>query len=120
MATVAFRTLLQKTKNAREGKCIPPIDIDKFTNPRFKEKWEHSAITERLKLTQQGFSGRISFLLKDIEINGSRGNPEILTGSYSEWMSRRISKKHRLIYKVETVDNQQIIIVKECGGHYKG
>ena len=42
------------------------------------------------------------------------GKPEPLTGNYSGYWSRRITKKHRLIYKVE---NDKIIIV-QCKFHY--
>ena len=42
------------------------------------------------------------------------GKPEPLTGNYSGYWSRRITKKHRLIYKVK---NDKIIIV-QCKFHY--
>jgi toxin YoeB len=43
-----------------------------------------------------------------------KGQPEPLKGDLSGWWSRRITQKHRLIYKVEE-DN---LIIASCYGHY--
>lgn len=42
------------------------------------------------------------------------GKPEVLKGDLSGWWSRRITDKHRLIYKV--VEDQ--IFIVGCYGHY--
>lgn len=60
---------------------------------------------------------RINELLKDIARNGSFvgiGKPELLKGDLSEFWSRRIDERHRLVYRVEG-NTCQII---QCKGHY--
>ena len=44
------------------------------------------------------------------------GHPEQLKGKLSEQWSRRITKKHRLIYEIH--DNEVIVIVISAYGHY--
>lgn len=44
------------------------------------------------------------------------GHPEQLTGDLSGKWSRRITKKHRLIYEIR--DNEVIVIVISAYGHY--
>lgn len=44
------------------------------------------------------------------------GKPEILKGDKSGLYSRRITQKHRLIYKVE--ENIIIVIILSAYGHY--
>lgn len=59
---------------------------------------------------------RIAELLKDIEqtpFNG-KGKPEPLKHQYSGYWSRRINRKHRLVYKVSA----DVIFVAKCRGHY--
>ncbi|MCR5448141.1 MAG: Txe/YoeB family addiction module toxin [Solobacterium sp.] len=59
---------------------------------------------------------RINKLLDDIDRNGNEGigKPEPLSGNLSEFWSRRINDKDRLIYKVEG-DN---IYILACRYHY--
>lgn len=59
---------------------------------------------------------KINTLLKDIERNGNEGigKPEPLTGDLSDFWSRRINQKDRLIYAFEM---DQIIIIA-CRYHY--
>ena len=42
------------------------------------------------------------------------GKPEGLKHDFSGWWSRQLSKKHRLIYKVE----DQTLYILSCYGHY--
>ena len=60
---------------------------------------------------------RINLLIDDIVRNGYEGigKPEMLTGNYSGFCSRRIDDKNRLIYKIE--DNLVVIIA--CRTHYQ-
>ncbi len=96
---------------------ITNVDTEK-TN-EMKEFWEKDAIQGRLKLVRL-WDQRIIDLIQAIKNNDNRlGSPEILSENYHGWMSRRISQKHRLVYKVETKDGQQTIHVRSCGGHYK-
>ncbi len=44
------------------------------------------------------------------------GKPEPLRGDYSGWGSRRIDRKHRLVYRV--TDN--MLEIAQCRYHYQG
>ena len=59
---------------------------------------------------------RINMLIKDIERNGHNGlgSPEPLKGNLSEFWSRRIDKKNRLVYRI--ADN--VIQIIQCRTHY--
>ena len=59
---------------------------------------------------------RINLLIKDIERNGNRGigKPEPLKGNLSEFWSRRIDEKNRLVYRV--INNVLEIVI--CREHY--
>lgn len=59
---------------------------------------------------------RINQLLKDIDRNSNSGlgKPEPLKGELSGWWSRRIDKKHRLVYRIS---NNKIEIL-QCRSHY--
>ena len=59
---------------------------------------------------------KINTLIKDIKrepFNGL-GEPEPLKYNWSGYFSRRITKEHRLIYKI--VDNQ--LLIAQCRYHY--
>ena len=60
---------------------------------------------------------KINDLLKDIERNGPDkgiGKPEPLKGTLSEFWSRRIDEKNRLVYRV--INNVLEIVI--CREHY--
>ncbi len=59
---------------------------------------------------------KINMLLKDIERNpfDGLGKPEPLRNELSGYWSRRITEKHRLIYKVY----EDKIYIIGCKGHY--
>jgi toxin YoeB len=42
------------------------------------------------------------------------GKPEALKGDLQGWWSRRITEKHRLIYRIE----EDILEIMSCYGHY--
>ena len=44
------------------------------------------------------------------------GHPEQLSGNRSSQWSRRISKKHRLVYEI--YDNEVVILLLSAYGHY--
>lgn len=44
------------------------------------------------------------------------GHPEQLTGKFSNQWSRRISKKHRLVYEIH--DNEVVVLLLSAYGHY--
>lgn len=60
---------------------------------------------------------KILKLIDDIDRNGydGIGKPERLSGSLSEYWSRRIDEKNRIVYRI-TGDTIQII---QCGSHYR-
>ena len=60
---------------------------------------------------------RINKLIEDIERNGydGIGKPERLSGNLSDYWSRRIDDKNRIVYRILN-DTVQII---QCGSHYR-
>lgn len=59
---------------------------------------------------------RINSLLKDIKRDAFKGlgDPEPLKYNWSGYWSRRITKEHRLVYKV----TQDAILIAQCRYHY--
>lgn len=59
---------------------------------------------------------RINNILKDIDRNGNDGigKPEQLKGNFSEYWSRRIDEKNRIVYRID----DGIVKVLQCAGHY--
>lgn len=60
---------------------------------------------------------RVNDLLKDALRNPFRGigKPEPLKSNLRGWWSRRITREHRLVYKVE----DDMLIVMQCRFHYE-
>ena len=46
------------------------------------------------------------------------GKPEPLGGNLSGWWSRRITREHRLVYRVARGGDKQVLQVAECRYHY--
>lgn len=59
---------------------------------------------------------KIAALLDDIERNGHEGmgKPEALRHEFSDYWSRRINEKDRLIYR----SDENTIYIAACKGHY--
>lgn len=59
---------------------------------------------------------KIKDLIKDIQNNPFTGigKPEPLSGDFQGYWSRRITKEHRLIYKI----TDDAIIIAKCRFHY--
>lgn len=59
---------------------------------------------------------KINDLIRDIRRDPYRGigKPEPLKENLSGWWSRRITKEHRLVYKVEN----GAILIAQCRFHY--
>ncbi|MES2253198.1 MAG: type II toxin-antitoxin system YoeB family toxin [Pseudomonadota bacterium] len=110
----------EKVENARN--CVFDLKMNVYASkvPTLKEHWEKAAIQGRLRLAELGRAECVELLIGDINIDGRLGRPETLSGDYTEWMSRRITKKHRLVYRVAVIDGQRTVLIKECGGHYSG
>ena len=47
------------------------------------------------------------------------GKPEPLVGNFKGWWSRRITREHRLIYRVRGKDEDQSIEIAACRLHYR-
>lgn len=60
---------------------------------------------------------RINKLIEDIERNGydGIGKPERLSGNLSDYWSRRIDDKNRIVYRIL---NGAVQII-QCGSHYR-
>ena len=63
---------------------------------------------------------KINSLIKSIERNGYNciGNPEQLKHELRGWWSVEIDNKNRLIFRISSIDNRQIIDILACKGHY--
>ena len=60
---------------------------------------------------------RINELIKDIERNRYKGigKPERLSNDQSEFWSRRIDIKNRIVYRIKN----DVIEIAQCGSHYR-
>ena len=81
--------------------------------------WDERAWAEYLEWQSEDKKTlkKINTLLKDIQRNGCRdgiGKPEPLQGNLTEWWSRHIDEKNRIVYR----EKDGIIIVASCKGHY--
>ena len=83
-----------------------------------KISWNNKAWEEYVKWQSEDKKvvKKINELIKDIERNGNEGigKPEPLKHEFSGFWSRRITDKHRFIYKV----TEEEIIIIACVNHY--
>ena len=106
------RSKWQEKKAAAAFTYTPSLSQEKT----IAEHWDKLAVNGRLKLAEL-WDQRIINLVDAIKAGDTRlGAPEMLDGDYNGWMSRRISRKHRLIYNFVN----EMLVVKECGQHYRG
>ena len=64
---------------------------------------------------------RLNEIIRDVlrsPFNGI-GKPEPLVGNFKGWWSRRITREHRLIYRVRGKDDNQSIEIAACRLHYR-
>lgn len=80
--------------------------------------WHDSAWADYLYWQKQDkkMLKRINALIKEIERTPyeGTGKPEPLKGNLSEFWSRRIDERHRLVYRIVGSDCQ----IAQCKGHY--
>jgi toxin YoeB len=64
---------------------------------------------------------KIHSLLGDVQRTPFRGlgKPEPLKTELQGWWSRRISREHRLVYRVVGQDAEQRVEIAQCRYHYK-
>ncbi|MBY0612461.1 MAG: Txe/YoeB family addiction module toxin [Beijerinckiaceae bacterium] len=48
------------------------------------------------------------------------GRPEPLFGNMKGWWSRRITREHRLVYRVSGSGEDQALEIAKCRFHYRG
>ena len=80
------------------------------------EAWEHYLTNAEEGVTIAKPNG----LLQEIKRDPFRGTgkPEPLKGNLSGYWSRRITREHRLVYRVYTEDEIQRCYVLSCRFHY--
>ena len=64
---------------------------------------------------------RVNEIIRDVlrsPFNGI-GKPEPLVGNFKGWWSRRITREHRLIYRVSGKDDDQSLEIAACRLHYR-
>jgi len=63
---------------------------------------------------------KINNLIRDIERNGYEciGRPEPLKHQLTGWWSVEIDSKNRMIFKISNFDNNEILNILSCKGHY--
>jgi len=70
--------------------------------------------------TDPALCRRINDLIKDVSrspVNGI-GKPEPLAGNLRGWWSRRITREHRLVYRVTGTAPDQALEIAMCRFHY--
>lgn len=84
-----------------------------------RKSWEDDAWDEYLYWIghDKKLLNRLNQLIRDTERDpfSGIGKPEPLKGKYAGLWSRRISDKHRLVYRVE----DGVLIIYSCMGHYE-
>ena len=66
-------------------------------------------------------TSKINALIEDIRrdpVGKGIGKIERLKSPLSGWLSRRISKEHRFVYRVQGAGEAQTIEIIHCKGHY--
>jgi toxin YoeB len=82
------------------------------------EAWEEFA---QCLDSDPDLAAKIVALLKDIRRSpfAGLGKPEPLRGSLAGWWSRRITREHRLVYRVTGHGADQRVEIVQCRYHYE-
>lgn len=74
---------------------------------------------KRLAKSDKSCLKKVTSLIEELELHpqSGTGKPEQLKGDKSGLWSRRINRKHRLVYKIE--DEQVSVLVLSAYGHYE-
>jgi toxin YoeB len=80
-------------------------------SPKGAEHYQYWLATNNKSIVK-----KINGLVRDIQEHPFTclGKPEQLNGNFSGYWSRRITREHRLVYKIEN----DIIIIAQCRFHY--
>ncbi len=73
---------------------------------------------EKLRKSEPSSFKKLNFLIEELKVHPKTGTgkPKPLSGNRSGEWSRRITDKHRLIYKIE--EDTVIVLVLSAWGHY--
>jgi toxin YoeB len=76
--------------------------------------------TEAKQKGDQKHLDRIRDLIANIKLNPFKGlgKPEPLKYLLSTWWSRRITREHRLVYRVSGKGKDQMLEIAQCRYHY--
>lgn len=68
----------------------------------------------------QAVQGRVNEVIKDALRSpfAGIGKPEPLVGSLKGWWSRRITREHRLVYRVSGLGDARALEIAGCRFHY--
>ncbi|GHU47013.1 txe/YoeB family addiction module toxin [Spirochaetia bacterium] len=84
-----------------------------------KKIWHDDAWADYLYWQRQDKKtlNRINLLIKDIDRNGCKGigKPEPLKHDLSDWWSREIDEKNRIVYRIA----DECFEIAQCGSHYR-
>ena len=71
--------------------------------------------------TDPSVSARLNELIKDARRSpfAGIGKPEPLAGNLKGWWSRRITREHRLVYRVTGRGSEQSLEIASCRFHYR-
>ena len=63
---------------------------------------------------------RVNDILRDTKRHpfSGIGKPEPLKGPLKGWWSRRITREHRLVYRLEGEGDGQVLTITQCRYHY--
>lgn len=72
------------------------------------------------KSEDPALSARIDELIRDARRSpfAGLGKPEPLKGDLAGWWSRRITREHRLVYRVAGSGEAQVLEIASCRFHY--
>jgi len=72
------------------------------------------------KSEDAALSARIDELIRDARRSpfAGLGKPEPLKGDLAGWWSRRITREHRLVYRVSGSGEAQVLEIASCRFHY--
>jgi toxin YoeB len=78
------------------------------------EQYLHWQLTDARKVK------KINALIKDCQRSPFEGigQPEPLKHDWAGWWSRRIDQEHRLVYRVTTRGDEQVLEIAQCRHHY--